>query len=821
MFRITHHNRRPNFRRGRRPLVGVTTAVVGLLASVLSLVLSPTTAGAAGLSVTTCDEASLRSAVSSAAAGDTITFGCSGRIVLTPAGGGTLQLPRDLTIDGGGQTVAISGGGAVGVIDVQNGAVVTLRDLTITDGANTAISGAWSFAGISNLGDLTLIDVSVTGNSSPDGTGGIVSGGALRLEHSLVEGNSGLVAGIHAVAGTVDIVNTTVRANIGMAPPIWSVGGLHVNSGTVSISGSTFARNSGALAGAIRVAMGASLSVSNSTLNGNWATTWNESAGAILLEMGSTADLDHVTIADNAATYCTGCDNQAIDAGGILNMFGTLTLRNTILDGNLGLAGNCRLNMGATDAGGNLSSDAGCGFTNATSANEVTNLNLGVLSGNGGPTPTMALLDGSAAIDSAACSRSVDQRGLSRPGVGGVSCDSGAFEVQGEAPDPEPELLPQELTFASTPPTGAVIGDSYLVEVIPGGSGEGLIVSVDEASIGVCQFVTALEMLFIGSGTCAIHADQAGNDEYLPAPRVTQSFSVGMVSQTITFDPLGDITYGDPDPTVTATASSGLPVALATDGPCGVSGTTITVTGAGTCTVHADQAGNDEYLPAATVDRSFTIAALDTTAPTLTATQNPAENGSGWNSTDVTVTWACTDTESGANPAASELGDDVLTTSGTAEASCVDHAGNSVVAAHGVRIDRAAPDVTLTIDDSSASAVAVTFSASDDGSGIEDVSATIDYGCGPVRIASGDIVSADGTYVLVMSATDLAGNETVELQEFTVGARIRRLVAALDRIESVIERAPTSRWAQLLGGVADRLEARIDRLAAPSSCPVA
>ncbi|HET6865942.1 MAG TPA: fibronectin type III domain-containing protein, partial [Solirubrobacteraceae bacterium] len=51
---------------------------------------------------------------------------------------------------------------------------------------------------------------------------------------------------------------------------------------------------------------------------------------------------------------------------------------------------------------------------------------LGPLQGNGGPTPTMALGAGSAAIDRGAGCASTDQRGLTRPV--GAACDIGAYE---------------------------------------------------------------------------------------------------------------------------------------------------------------------------------------------------------------------------------------------------------------------------------------------------------------------------------------------------------------------------------------------------------
>jgi hypothetical protein len=70
------------------------------------------------------------------------------------------------------------------------------------------------------------------------------------------------------------------------------------------------------------------------------------------------------------------------------------------------------------------------------------------------------------------------------------------------------------------------------------------------------------------------------------------------VAQTITFDPLPDRTFGDPPFTVTATASSGLPVSFAATGSCAVVGGAMTLSGAGSCTVTATQDGDLTYAPA-------------------------------------------------------------------------------------------------------------------------------------------------------------------------------------------------------------------------------
>ena len=91
------------------------------------------------------------------------------------------------------------------------------------------------------------------------------------------------------------------------------------------------------------------------------------------------------------------------------------------------------------------------------------------------------------------------------------------------------------------------------------------------------------------------------------------SHTVVKASQTISFGPLTDVTYGAPDFTVSATASSGLPVTFTATGSCTVTGALVHVTGAGTCTITASQDGDSHYNAATPVAQSFAIAKADQT----------------------------------------------------------------------------------------------------------------------------------------------------------------------------------------------------------------
>lgn len=85
---------------------------------------------------------------------------------------------------------------------------------------------------------------------------------------------------------------------------------------------------------------------------------------------------------------------------------------------------------------------------------------------------------------------------------------------------------------------------------------------------------------------------------------------LALLPQSIDFPPIADRTLAQSPFTPTVSASSGLPVALSVvSGPATASGTTVTLTGAGTVTLRATQTGNGTYGPATPVDRTFSVTA--------------------------------------------------------------------------------------------------------------------------------------------------------------------------------------------------------------------
>ncbi|MEO8847684.1 MAG: FG-GAP-like repeat-containing protein [Casimicrobiaceae bacterium] len=137
----------------------------------------------------------------------------------------------------------------------------------------------------------------------------------------------------------------------------------------------------------------------------------------------------------------------------------------------------------------------------------------------------------------------------------------------------------------------------------------GLTVSLVTTTPSVCS-IEAMQITLITAGTCVIRATQAGNTTYPPATPVQRSFAVGLIAQSIAFPPVGEQSLSALVVAALATASSGLPVRLASLAPavCATSNTNlVSLLAAGTCGVRASQAGNARYAPAADVDVVFNV----------------------------------------------------------------------------------------------------------------------------------------------------------------------------------------------------------------------
>jgi hypothetical protein len=177
----------------------------------------------------------------------------------------------------------------------------------------------------------------------------------------------------------------------------------------------------------------------------------------------------------------------------------------------------------------------------------------------------------------------------------------------------------QTITFGAL--ANKTFGDADFAVSATAGSG----LPVSFAPSGQCT-MTGNTVHLTGSGSCTITASQAGNSNFNPATDVPQGFTTAKSNQTIAFGALANKTFGDADFAVSATASSALPVSFAASGQCTVSGNTVHLTGAGSCTITASQGGDSNFNAAPSVPQSFEIAKSATNTE-LSSSTNPLAQG--------------------------------------------------------------------------------------------------------------------------------------------------------------------------------------------------
>jgi hypothetical protein len=139
-------------------------------------------------------------------------------------------------------------------------------------------------------------------------------------------------------------------------------------------------------------------------------------------------------------------------------------------------------------------------------------------------------------------------------------------------------------------------------------SSSGLNVTFASSNTAVAT-VSGNTVTIVGGGSTTITASQQGNNNYLAAPDVPQPLTIDKATQTISFADLPDRHFKASNFMVEASSSSGLPVTYnVVSGPATISGNTVTLDGnLGVVELKASQAGNDNYLAATEVTKTFTV----------------------------------------------------------------------------------------------------------------------------------------------------------------------------------------------------------------------
>lgn len=250
------------------------------------------------------------------------------------------------------------------------------------------------------------------------------------------QAGSGSGGGI-ANAGTLTLSTSTLSGNFAR------VGGGIFNEGTLALTSSTLFGNVATGASPVfggGIANTGTLTILHSTLSGNRATVSEgiSSGGGLANTAVGTLTVASSTISGNLAL----AGKEAASAGG-LAAGGTVHLRNTIVAGNTGGSQPDLVGLLASSSHNLIgNSSGGSGFQ----GRDVLNVNalLGPLASNGGPTLTHALLPGSPALDQGhpkSDTGGFDQRGVGFARVVGGRIDIGAFESQGGGFGDHPALV--------------------------------------------------------------------------------------------------------------------------------------------------------------------------------------------------------------------------------------------------------------------------------------------------------------------------------------------------------------------------------------------
>jgi CSLREA domain-containing protein len=397
--------------------------------------------------------------------------------------GSRLTISAPVTINGpGANNLSISGNNSESIFYILNTATnVTISGLTLTN-ARAPVNGG---AILSSAPNLTLVNSTVSGSTAPSSGGGVcVIGGNLTLTNSTVSGNSvtgvwsggGLflengnltltnstvsgntstrgAAGLYMLNGNLTLTNSTVTGNTSATYG----GGLFVNDTNATLTSSTVSGNTAIIGGGGLYEKNGTLTLNSSTVSGN--TTRGSfsahSGGAGMYLANVNATLTNSTLSGNASSAFGGGMNFIVPAGDN----NTLTLTNSTISGNTSvnggdgvaednigasyfsavnsiIAGNGRnaCNTGPITGGSNnLVTDNSCGTSSLLFGVPVTmsDINLGLLQNNGGPTQTMALIEPSVAIGNGTDNGApaTDQRGIPRP-HGNI--DIGAFQYSSAA----------------------------------------------------------------------------------------------------------------------------------------------------------------------------------------------------------------------------------------------------------------------------------------------------------------------------------------------------------------------------------------------------
>jgi len=346
------------------------------------------------------------------------------------AGGINIENSNSATIQNGSLIDHnISDDPGVGMYANGSGCVLNIDDSTISNNISNYEDGGGLWINCTT----TINNSAISGNTSQNNRGGgiyIASAGDVTITNSAIADNqttyvssSGRHGGGIYNLGTLTVVNSTISGN---TAEYGDGGGIYNDiSGILTITNSTLANNQTTIADSFPYLDGGAI-FNNGTLTAGNSTFYNNSAsnfgGGVYNAASKTATLINNTFSDNSAS-----------SGDSIINYGTLHISNNIIANGTHLS-NCINDSGTVSTNiNNLIEDNGTSGYECGTPASTADPNLAPLADNGGPTQTFALLSGSPAIDAGddtVCAASpvnnLDQRGVTRPF--GSHCDIGAYE---------------------------------------------------------------------------------------------------------------------------------------------------------------------------------------------------------------------------------------------------------------------------------------------------------------------------------------------------------------------------------------------------------
>jgi len=172
---------------------------------------------------------------------------------------------------------------------------------------------------------------------------------------------------------------------------------------------------------------------------------------------------------------------------------------------------------------------------------------------------------------------------------------------------------PNTISASAAPTDGSVRG--YYLPSAKATSGDVVTISLDATSSG-CTLKSG-RVTFSAAGTCVVDFNDRGNTTYAAAAQVSQSIKVHSANTiTVSEPPTAGSTGGSYSPGASATSGDAVVRSLAsTSSGCSLVSNKVTFTGAGTCLVDFNDAGNGAFAAAAQVRHTIKVYAENVIQP--------------------------------------------------------------------------------------------------------------------------------------------------------------------------------------------------------------